>query len=147
MNGELLPEGDNFVHYCSPTRVNDDTGLPMAAAFQLRRDKDETSLSANWIEYFKGSGRDAAVGKIQEALSKKIKVSEKGRLAILNVGAAIQVAIEATSCALSVVHLPEEEDPSYSRVYGYPDDPELELRLATALKNLLTPENSIKPFS
>ena len=142
MNGDLLSRHDHVVRYCKPGDV--ENGLPTANAFKLRR-AVEDSLSVNWLEICNADNRADGVAQIREALRPKLTLKPTGRLAVLNVGEGVQQAVAATSCKLSFVHLPEDADESYTRVYGYPDDLEVELALAIELIRLIELKDVFQP--
>ena len=136
MNGDPLPDDDHFSRYCKPTNV-DRQGLPMAAAFRLRR--DEEYLSANWLECLGAPDLPAAVELIREAFRRKnYALRANGRFAVVNVGAAKTAVYEGVGSSLRIDHLPSGNDQSHAGIFGYTAD---DLAVAAELAVLVTTEN------
>lgn len=140
MDGDTLPDGDHVVRYCRPGTV-DDSGLPMAHAFERR--PREHAPSVNWLELLQAPDRSSAIREITKALRQKITVRPNGRLAVLNVDEVIRAVGEFH---LSFVHRPEPNDPSHTEIYGYPEgDPEAELQLTGRLRMLVSADDVFVP--
>lgn len=103
----------------------------MADAFVPR--PNEEDLSVNWLEVFGNLPQRQAVDCIRSVLQGKLTLKHRGRLAVLNVGAAKDAARRIDGCDLRVTYQPEGNDPSHAGIGGWEavDDPlilALELR-------------------
>ena len=118
MKGDRVPENHHISRYCSTTRCTED-GQVTGAAFELRQ--TEEYLSVNWMEFLNLVDRAEEIRAVRRILSSKITVGTNAKIAILNVGE-IVTHVRANSPdfkILSVIHEPEEDDPSHSGVYGF----------------------------
>ena len=106
-------------------------------------------LSANWLEFFKDAGDDAArVDRIRGVLRTKGRTLKKsGRLAVLNVGAAKRAVHNAlkddlTHAELRVEHAPEDRDESHVDLLipavGHPEQSE---RASAAIRSVIFPRH------
>ena len=133
MTGTQVPDNDHVARYCKPSAV-DEQGMPTAAAFQ-RRD-EESHLSVNWLEH--GGTRDLAEAMRltrDSFIGRGYRLRPNGRFAILNVGSAKEVVLQALGHSLKIDHLPFDGDPSHAGIHGYPRDDDL--AVATELKALI----------
>lgn len=136
MMNQSLPDGDHISRYCKPTTI-DESGLPLAAAFELRQ--GEEHLSVNWLEYFSERDLSNAVEQVREAFSSKnYRVRSNGRFAVLNVGEAKKAVQAAIEHALRIEHLPSDNDRSHAGIFGYTAN---DLVVAMELKALVTSQN------
>lgn len=126
MKGDIVPDADHVTRLCGGSHIRED-GTIAATAYKPR--PGETYLSVNWLEFFPGKDRDAALAEVRIALAGKRKIGGTSRLAISNVGSmrAIVRQESAARSELTVRHEPEDEpgcpaDPSHSGVYGIPED-------------------------
>lgn len=135
MKGDKIPNQNHVARYCSPMHVPD--GEIQATAFMLRQ--VDTSLSVNWLEYFKCSSRAGEIDELRKAYAaKNLIVKAAGRIAVLNVGEVRNEVLTESpdSRNLEILHDPLENDPSHSGIYNLRNDDELiaELILETILK-------------
>ena len=133
MIGDPLPDDDHAARYCKPSVVDSD-GLPMASAFEPRR--DESYLSINWLEYFGAPEPAAAVQHVRAVFRDKgYKLRSAGRFAVINVGSAKDAVHEGAGKTLRIDHLPLNDDQSHAGIFGYTTD---DLALAVELKALVS---------
>lgn len=104
-----IPDTDNVLRYCPPGTVVD--GKPTHRSFEPRFHSGEHDLSVNWMEKASSEGQCEAVYQVREALGKKLKLRDKGRLAMVNVGNIRDVDDEIVVCPA-----PECKDPSHTLV-------------------------------
>lgn len=118
--------------------------MPLAAAFEMRA--SEEHLSVNWLEYLEAPEIDTAVDRVRGAFRKKgYKVSRNGRFAVLQVGALKEAAVQAGT-ALTVEHLPEDDDESHSGVFGYTrDDLAVAVEIATLVRREHVHDTELAP--
>jgi hypothetical protein len=97
-----------------------DNGFIEPAAFRLRNEggQFERGLSVNWLEYFKTPTPQDAIVPLRNIFAIKGRnVGGESRFALLNVGAAKDIAAQYT--AILIVLDEEDNDPSHSLVKGY----------------------------
>ena len=138
---KILCDDDHVSRYCKPSAVDDNTLMPMAAAFELR--EDEEYLSVNWIECFEELNLIAAINKVQWTLQNKdLSIRSNGRFAVLGVKE-IKAAISNVTRRVSrIEHMPETDDCSHCGVFGYSaSDLEVasEIALQLAIQNVYPP--------
>ncbi|MCF8052528.1 MAG: hypothetical protein K9L59_14895, partial [Desulfobacterales bacterium] len=75
---------------------------------------EEEYLSVNWLEYFGNIGRNAQIAQIREHIN--IKLAKSGLFAILNISDVVNLIKDKS---LTVLHEPENGDPSHSGIHGY----------------------------
>lgn len=124
MTGDQIHEQDHIARYCSPKHVPD--GKIQATAFMLRQ--VDTSLSVNWLEYFKCSSRAGEIDEIRKAYAaKNLIVKPSGRIAVLNVGEVRNKVLTESpdSRNLEVLHDPLIDDFSHAGIYNLKQDNEL----------------------
>lgn len=132
----IIPDEDHVAHYCSPDRAIG--GLPSGNAFALREDRGETYLSVDWLEILDPGSITAAIERLRPIVAHRIRVKRDGRLAVLNVGEARQVARRRGSLALRVVNWPGVgRGKSYARIENYGDSRAQRLRVAEAFRDLV----------
>lgn len=123
MKGDDLPDEDHIVRYVKPTSVRSD-GKVDGSEFCLRAHRpDDTGLSVNWLEFFRDLAKDGQLAEVRRL--SRLKVSERGCLAELNVGATKQY-IRRELESLGFINMPldaegeYEADPSHSEMVGLP---------------------------
>lgn len=89
MNGDTLPNADNVVRLCGGSHLDPETGSPGPGAFMLR--DDESYLSVNWLEYFEQHCHENRLLEVRRVLASKRSIGKTARLALFNVGNAIQI--------------------------------------------------------
>ena len=134
MKGDIIPDNNNIARLCKPSTI--DNGQIQAPAFFLGPKED--SLSVNWLEFLKCTNREREITIIREIYSQKLIVSEKAKVAILNVGK-IRKNVRTFSTDhrnLGVLHDPLDIDPSHSGIYNLKQKEQLiaELILETVLE-------------
>ncbi len=135
MTNPSLPDEDHVSRYCKPSTV--DNGMPMSAAFMPR--PGEEYLSVNWLEYFGEPTLDSAIGRIRTAFSEKgYRVARNGRFAVLNVDSVKRAVPEDIGVALSINHIPFDDDHSHAGIIGYSSN---DLAIAVELVALLTKQD------
>ncbi|MDI2593106.1 hypothetical protein POF45_16965 [Pseudomonas sp. 681] len=117
MNGDILPNVDSVVRLCGGSHLDPDTGSPGPGAFMLR--EGENYLSVNWLEYFQQYSHEDRLLEVRRVLASKKKIGSAARLALLNVGNAIQVV--GDNPLLIFIHEPINSpdvinDPSHSGI-------------------------------
>lgn len=118
-----IDEEHHVARYCKPTSLGED-GLPLATAFELGDGHDH--LSVNWLEYFKVSDLIQAIDCVRQAFrNKEFGVSPNGKFVSLQVGKVKEVILRNGLPPAKIVHLPENNDPSHSGIYGYTASDEL----------------------
>jgi hypothetical protein len=124
MKGDSLPEQDHISRYCSAIHCTEN-GKVTGTAFQLRQRDDY--LSVNWLEFLRLNHRQEEIGVIREILRSKLTLGSKAKIAILNIGEIIKYVRSNSldSRKLSILHEPENNDPSHSGIYGYGYDDQL----------------------
>lgn len=124
VKGDLLPVHDHISRYCSVTRCTED-GQITGRAFQFRQ--KDGFLSVNWLENLQMNNRQDEIDEIRRILCLKLTLGVKAKIAVLNVEEIIDYVRENSPDArkLSVLHEPEETDPSHSGIYGYDYDDQL----------------------
>lgn len=132
MTGKDLPDDDHVVRYVKPTSVRSD-GKIAGSAFCLRAQRpDDTGLSVNWLECFRGRTKDQQVAEVRRL--SRLKMRERGRLAELNIESTLQYLRDELD-SLRFVHEPlvaeddYDADPSHAELVGLPpaDSPQAEL--------------------
>lgn len=120
---KLLPH-HKISRTCFPKSVSAD-GTITPAAFMLRI--GEEYLSVNWLEYYVSLSQTGQVQRCQQDFLNKFrqltrKQKAKYRTAILPVGLMASSIKKDLSANLEVWHLGTKKDPSYSGVFGLPED-------------------------
>ena len=117
MSNLKIGEDHHVARYCKPSTIGDD-GLPLATAFVLR--DGEEYLSVNWLEFFKTSDLPQAIDLVRQAFrKKKFGVSSNGRFVSLRFDKIKEVILRNSDLPAEIIHLPEENDPSHSGIFGY----------------------------
>ena len=128
MTGDALPGDDHVSRDCKPSAVGA-TGLPMAAAFELR--SKEGYLSVNWLEYFEARDFEAAADCVRSTfLEKGSRSRPNGTFAVLNVGSIDTVAKDTLIGLPRIKHLPVDDGKSHSGVFGNSADSQMVVTLA-----------------
>ena len=115
MRGDRLPDKDHISRYCKfKSLVNDQ---PSGASFMLRT--DDEFLSVNWLEYFGLKDCQEQMSQVRQNI--RLNLAPRAKFAVLNVGNVINYVREngPDNRVLSVLHEPEEDDPSHSGIHGY----------------------------
>ncbi|MNE66023.1 hypothetical protein D3C80_1615510 [compost metagenome] len=102
---------------CGGSHLDPETGYPGPGAFMLRN--DEAYLSVNWLEFFAQFGHENRLSEIQQVLARKRSIGKTARLALINIGNAIQIV--GNSPLLIFTHEPIDSpglipDPSHSGI-------------------------------
>ena len=118
MTDKDIPRGDRVSRYCKPSSVIDGRLLP--CAFEIRRREDY--LSVNWIEHPGARDLEAAIDVVCRVLRSKIKVKSGGRMAVIGVGTAMSVALDAANKRIRIRHVSRPDDESHSGIFGYAHD-------------------------
>jgi len=115
MKGDPVPNKDHICRYCSATQCTE-KGQVTGAAFQLR--PIDENLSVNWLEFLRLASRQEQISEVRRVLS--LTLGAKAKIAVLNVGEILNYVRTQSpdSRNLSVLHNPEEDDPSHSGIYG-----------------------------
>lgn len=123
MKGDIIPNEEHIARFCRPSHVSN--GEVQATAFMVRQIED--SLSVNWLEFLNCSNRSEEIAEIRKIYSKKLKVGQNTKIAVLNVGEVCgKVLTESPdSRVLKVLHNPSGSDQSHSGIYNYGSDDEL----------------------
>jgi len=137
-----VPDPDHVSRYCRPTDF-DGTEL-QATAFLLRRAKQETSLSVNWLEHLSASDRTDQLEKLRKVFAKKFRVAATARFAVLNVGNLRVTVMRGSGLDLTVLHEPQADDISHAEINGIVEQDELvaELLLQTLIPPTYPAKNS-----
>jgi hypothetical protein len=100
-----------------------ENGQATGTAFQLSQ--IEKYLSVNWLEFFHLADRQEEIREIRKVL--RLKLGAKAKIAVLNVGETISYVRTRSPDArnLSMLHEPEEDDPSHTGIYGFQYDDRL----------------------
>ncbi len=124
MKGDPLPQQSHISRYCSALHCTEN-GQVTGRAFQVRT--TEEYLSVNWLEFLQLNDRKEEIKKIRKILASKLTLGAKAKIAVLNVGEIIDFirSQSADGRNMSVLHEPEEDDPSHSGIYGYGYDDQL----------------------
>lgn len=104
------------VRYCS-LRTLDCEGRPTLEAFKLR--KDETYLSAFWLEYFEDTPQYSRIDQVRRAAPKiNLKLRKSGRLVELEVRQ-VREAGRAVNCQLCIGPRDDVDEPSHVGIDGW----------------------------
>lgn len=115
MKGDRLPDQDHVSRYCAPQTAPD--GQPTGASFMLKPGHD--FLSVNWLEYFASRDQQAQLTQLRQEIRMNLAVN--GKFAVLNVGEVVDYVKEngPDNRLLSVLHEPNDDNPSHSGIHGY----------------------------
>ena len=94
----------------------------------------EPCLSTNWLEHFHTAERDSQIAGVLAALSRKLALARTGKVAVLNVGSAIDLCQRKAGVSIRFVILGDSRDPSHTGIFGY-SEPTQNARVATLLAN------------
>lgn len=122
MKGDPISDQDHISRYCSAMHCTEN-GQVTGTAFQLRQ--IEEYLSVNWLEFFHLADRQKEIREVRKGL--RLKLGAKAKIAVLNVGEAINYVRTQSPDArnLKVLYEPEEDDPSHSGIHGFRYDDHL----------------------
>ena len=149
VDDELL-DIDESARYCRPSTYDRGRCEPKVSAFFRRRYKDgpckgmpsENGLSVSRIQYFQLSDRTQAVECVrQEYRTRGYDLRRNGRFVVFNVGAARATAMRV-GYQLSFLYTPDPPLHSHSLIFDLPDDLNEERKVATALKRLISREDT-----
>lgn len=124
MKNDPIPNEHHVSRYCGFTQLTEN-GRITAQAFRLRQDKNEKSLSVNWLEYFGLRNRSAEIQEIRNAFIKKGRtLAAKAKFAVLNVGKLREHVYKESlyERIIRILHDPLDNDPSHSGIYNIPID-------------------------
>jgi hypothetical protein len=120
-----LPISDHIARYCSKLRC-DENGKPTGTAFYLR--PTDSYLSVDWLNILSGS-RQEQIEQVREVISKRLKISIFGRIAVLKIGSICDYVAKNTGDKriLKVLHHPDGEHcgPSHSGIHDMIIDMEI----------------------
>jgi hypothetical protein len=140
MSDKLIPDSDHVGRLVKGAAIGE-SGAVSGVAFRLRiRDgKLEEYISVNWLEKI-ASGRPQQLEFLRRTYREKgFTVRSTYRIGVLNVGELKAKSAPATvgRDTVSVRHLPEQNDPSHSGIFGLrEDDRILEELLAQSVQSL-----------
>lgn len=128
-----IPDLDHISRYCRPTDF--DGGELQATAFLLKRAKQETSLSVNWLEQLSTLSRIDQIEKLRQVFARKFQVAATAKFAVLNAGSLRNTVKEGSGLDLTVLHEPTADDVSHAEINGIVEQDELvaELLLQTVI--------------
>lgn len=136
MKGDSLPRQDHVVRHCERKFLYDNESVS-AGNFQLRKDNSgkvkEEYLSVGWLECYATGDQKAQLAALRTVMHPNIRsFHKKDKLAVLNVGKAIDAVQTGTNGMLSIriLHEPTEEDGAHSGVFDTASD---ETRIAELL--------------
>jgi len=131
---DVLDGADHVVRYCRP-RTIDSQGRITAAAFTFRvRRKREEFLSVNWLEHFDATTRAKRMHLLREVLRKKLTLSKRGRLGVLQIGRIRDLALRRGTESVRLVPHRSKEDPSHAGIHVAEEQ---EMAAAAILANLV----------
>ncbi len=117
MSGNEIDGNQHVSRYCKPQCVGAD-GLPLGCAFDLR--DQERYLSVNWLEYFEELCLAKAIDRVRQVFHDKgFKTARRGRFATLQVNQIELIISSLSPNPFRIMHLPSQNDPSHSGIYGY----------------------------
>jgi len=123
MKDDPVPIHNHISRCCFASRCTEE-GQVTGAAFQPR--ETDEYLSVNWLEYLQQTNRQEEIQEVRKILSLKLTLTPNAKIAVLNVGDILDHVQAKTpdNRSLKVLHVPEENDPSHSGIYGFTfDDP------------------------
>lgn len=140
MTNDSVPDLDHIARFCPPKTV--DNGDIQATAFMLR--PGEPGLSVNWLEILGLPDQASQIAQLQQIFSKKLTVSAKAKVAVLNVGQLISTVRNESddSRELRILHRPEPDDMSHSEIIGLKHDDET---IAELLRQLIQVSYPARP--
>lgn len=138
MKGDALPKSDSVSRYCAPKTL--DAGELQASAFMLRRQKGETYLSVNWLEYLSQGHISQQITAVRRVFKQKFtRVPTTAQFAVLNVGRSQDHVADAAGHQLETLHEPEADDDSHSGIFGIAADDEFIAELLLEVVTSLHP--------
>jgi len=124
MTGNALPSSDHIARYCGGSQIDED-GQIAPTAFHLRQDQDEEYLSVHWLEILNKSDRISEISAVRDMMGKKLRLGKTAKIAILNVGEALDY-VEYKSCfSIRILHEPNHDYLSHSGIYDTKQDEDL----------------------
>ena len=119
---EILEDEDRVARYCGGSKVDD--GVIDPGVYFLKREKNEESISVNWLEFF-NTDTQVALSEIKQTLiEKKMTIGANSYFAVLGVGIIRDLKERRTikekfpSLFLDVRREPEENDQSHAGITG-----------------------------
>lgn len=123
LKGSSLSDERTIARFCRAASFSD--GKLQPTAFLLReKQQREEYLSVNCLEILH-QNKLTALGKFKSLISKKLSVKPNSGAAILNVGSLVNNAEIQRIAKLSVLNGLNNNEPSYSGIFGYPMDQDL----------------------
>ena len=125
-----IPDEHHVARYCSSSRLQIVDGVIRGIfpqAFELRVERQETTLSTNYLEHRSGNRDEQLQGIMQDMAGKGVEPRRTGAFGVMHVGKTIQCGIDR-SRALHVYRQKHDQDPSYATIRGLPlDNSDIEL--------------------
>jgi len=118
MKDDPIPGSDHIARYCSFGSLTEN-GRVSGTAFRLKP-TDDGYLSVDWLDILEPSCREEQLRKVRLALSSRLKLGAKAKLAVLKVDGVIGY-VRARSVdhrELIIKHRPLENDPSHSGIFN-----------------------------
>jgi len=113
-----VPDSDHISRYCGFDTLASG-GRITSTAFRLREERNEKSLSVNWLELLGLEDRESAIEEIRRVFDQKFTLGKHAKFAVLNVGEMREHVLNGSpGRVLSVLHEPEDNDPSHSEIHG-----------------------------
>jgi hypothetical protein len=136
MKGDRIPSQHHVSRYCTKKGLSEESGMPTGAAFMIRRDRGETYLSVNWLEFFAVLNKDQQVHEVRTIFAAKMKggIGAQAKFCIARVRD-IEQCFPSSADEIKVLHEPEPFDPSHAGIFGF-DSNEGDMLLAVALSRL-----------
>ena len=129
-----IPDDDHIARYCPQSKMSEDGDRPLPSAFLLRKQKNESYLSVNWLEIL-GPDRPKQLTAVNKIISNKGFIfKKKDSFSVLNVGFTINYVENYTpdKRKLKISHQPKHNDKSYSGIFNT-NHSSNELVVATAI--------------
>ena len=119
MTGDPVPDPHHISRLCKFMELAPD-GRITGASFRLNPERDEKSLSVNWLELLGLEDRESEMEEIRRVFNQKYTLGAQSKFAVLNVGEMKEHVLEKTLGRghLSVLHDPEDNDLSHSEIHG-----------------------------
>ena len=131
-----LLDSDDASRYCQPNEYDRIRCEPKVAAFQ--RKPSQPDVSVNRLQFFQLPDRGSAIDCVrQEFLDDDYRLRKNGRFVVLNVGSAKAAALEV-GYPIEFTYTPKPTRPSHSSILKFPTDPNGSRTVATAIKRLVT---------
>ena len=132
-----LPDADDVVRYCSPSRYDHKNKRPKVGAFIAEGTPPE--LSVNHLQHYKGLSKHNAMARVRTEVGSYLTLKPKGRFTMFNV-AAIKEKARRRNINLTIIYTPDRDKPSHSSIFVHVEEDVL--RVATMLLRLTTQGNT-----